>query len=208
MPAPLRWLLRRSALSPLSWAVDRRLGPVHAATAPPWSEASSSRWSLWPSSAGAAAFALGLLALMLSYGGWTKLEESRDGIRTRSYFGVYTVTTRREPAVAPAHPRHHPPRSPELDSGRRDRADLLLRPPLGRRPRASRSLPIFHGPNAAVGVVGLGTGTLSCYAEPGQDWRFFEIDPAMVRIASEPGHLHLPLAAAPRRRRWCSATPG
>ena len=32
-------------------------------------------------------------------------------------------------------------------------------------------------------VIGLGTGSLACYARPGQDWTFFEIDPAMVRVA-------------------------
>ena len=39
---------------------------------------------------------------------------------------------------------------------------------------------------AEVGVVGLGSGGLSAYAEPGQRWTYFEIDPAVVRIASNP----------------------
>jgi SAM-dependent methyltransferase len=43
----------------------------------------------------------------------------------------------------------------------------------------------FYGPNAAMGVVGLGSGTLACYAKPGQDWHFFEIDPLMVKIAKD-----------------------
>ncbi|MFO0824428.1 MAG: fused MFS/spermidine synthase [Gemmataceae bacterium] len=34
-----------------------------------------------------------------------------------------------------------------------------------------------------VAVVGLGTGTVSYYAEAGQEWTFFEIDPAVARIA-------------------------
>jgi hypothetical protein len=37
-----------------------------------------------------------------------------------------------------------------------------------------------------VGVVGLGTGAVAYYAKPGQEWTFFEIDPAVVRIASDP----------------------
>jgi len=36
------------------------------------------------------------------------------------------------------------------------------------------------GPNARIGVVGLGTGTLACYHKPGQAWHFFEIDPAVL----------------------------
>ena len=34
-----------------------------------------------------------------------------------------------------------------------------------------------------VAVVGLGTGTLACYHKPGQTWTFYEIDPAVSRIA-------------------------
>src|SRR5262249_24421906 len=34
-----------------------------------------------------------------------------------------------------------------------------------------------------VGVVGLGTGAVAYYAKPGQEWTFFEIDPAGARIA-------------------------
>jgi len=36
------------------------------------------------------------------------------------------------------------------------------------------------------GIVGLGTGALACYAEPGDDWRFYEIDPLVVDIARNP----------------------
>jgi hypothetical protein len=34
-----------------------------------------------------------------------------------------------------------------------------------------------------VAVLGLGAGALACYAEPGQDWTFYEIDPAVESIA-------------------------
>lgn len=34
-----------------------------------------------------------------------------------------------------------------------------------------------------IAVVGLGVGTLATYARPGQSWTFFEIDPAIERIA-------------------------
>ncbi|HWZ87354.1 MAG TPA: fused MFS/spermidine synthase [Polyangiaceae bacterium] len=37
-----------------------------------------------------------------------------------------------------------------------------------------------------VGVIGLGAGTLAAYALPGQAWTFFEINPAVVRIAMAP----------------------
>lgn len=43
-------------------------------------------------------------------------------------------------------------------------------------------------PPRRVGVVGLGTGAVSYYAQPGQNWTFFEIDPAVVRIAQNPAY--------------------
>jgi len=37
-----------------------------------------------------------------------------------------------------------------------------------------------------VAVVGLGSGTLSCYKGRDEQWTFFEIDPAVVKIARDP----------------------
>jgi len=37
-----------------------------------------------------------------------------------------------------------------------------------------------------IGVVGLGTGTLACYARPEQQWFFYEIDPVIEKIAQDP----------------------
>jgi hypothetical protein len=38
-----------------------------------------------------------------------------------------------------------------------------------------------------VGVVGLGSGALCCYARPGDRWTFYEIDPAVLTIARDLG---------------------
>ena len=37
-----------------------------------------------------------------------------------------------------------------------------------------------------MAVVGLGTGTVAAYGQPGQRMTFFEIDPEIVRIARDP----------------------
>jgi hypothetical protein len=37
-----------------------------------------------------------------------------------------------------------------------------------------------------VAVIGLGSGTLTCASEPGENWRFFEIDQSMVDTARDP----------------------
>jgi hypothetical protein len=39
--------------------------------------------------------------------------------------------------------------------------------------------------NWNIGVIGLGAGTMAAYAKPNQQWRFFEIDPEVNRIASD-----------------------
>ena len=51
---------------------------------------------------------------------------------------------------------------------------------------AVRHLRAERGELANVAVVGLGAGTLACYAEPGETWKFFEIDPEVIRIAQNP----------------------
>ncbi len=39
-----------------------------------------------------------------------------------------------------------------------------------------------------VGVVGLGAGSTACYRTPAQVWRFYEIDPLVVKVATNPAH--------------------
>jgi spermidine synthase len=48
--------------------------------------------------------------------------------------------------------------------------------------RAMRAVPALFGAGARVGFVGLGAGSLACYAEPDQRWTVFEIDPAVVDL--------------------------
>ena len=129
------------------------------------------------------AFTMSLAAMMLALGGWGVLALSIDGgMRVRSYFGIYsfseTATTRTLVHGTTVHGiqskvpgRENEPLSyyaPESGVGLALR-DLATRKADGR-----------------VGVVGLGAGTLACYKQPGQDWRFYEIDPAIEKIARDP----------------------
>jgi spermidine synthase len=41
-----------------------------------------------------------------------------------------------------------------------------------------------------VAVIGLGVGTLAAYAQPGQQWTFYEIDEAVERIARNPSYFN------------------
>lgn len=40
----------------------------------------------------------------------------------------------------------------------------------------------------SIGVVGLGSGALVCYAKPDQQWTLYEIDPLVVEIAENPAY--------------------
>jgi hypothetical protein len=45
---------------------------------------------------------------------------------------------------------------------------------------------LASAPPAEVGLVGLGAGTLAAYGRPGQRFTYYEIDPAVIRIARDP----------------------
>ena len=71
--------------------------------------------------------------------------------------------------------------------------------PLG---QAFASLPGAAGPRIAV--VGLGVGSLAAYAREGQHWTFFEVDPAVERLARQPAWFGYLEACGAR----CSVTVG
>ena len=115
------------------------------------------------------------------FGGLQALNLSiRSDARVRSYFGVYTVADA--------------PRRRTLIHGTtvhgvqlagnptRERTPTTYYVPGSGVGRVMTLAPALYGPTARIGVVGLGTGTLACYHRPGQRWRFYEIDPTMVRI--------------------------
>ncbi len=126
-----------------------------------------------------------LLYLMLCLGGWGKLAQSvTPGMLTRSYFGVYGVIDKGRDQRILFH-------GTTLHGVQNKRAGLELEPTSYYAPGSGVGLALGHasalfGPQARIGVVGLGTGTLACYARPGQRWRFYEIDPAMIAIARDP----------------------
>jgi len=127
-------------------------------------------------------FAACLAALMLSYGGWGTIGRSMADARTRSYFGIYEVSTRYDGTAR------------VLTHGTTLHGIQNLEPGLETVPtsyyarRSGVGLALgnadaLYGAHPRIGVVGLGSGTLSCYARPNQAWTFFEIDPAMVQVA-------------------------
>ena len=58
--------------------------------------------------------------------------------------------------------------------------------------RARKSAPL------RAAVIGLGTGTLACRIGPRESWRFFEIDPTVITIATDPKRFSLISSCAPK----------
>ena len=129
-------------------------------------------------------FAFTLAALMLSLGGWDKLALSFKQDMTRSFFGIYSVREIEGNARVLVHGTTvHGIQN--LGSATRERMATSYYAPRSGVGLAMAAAPRIF-PAAKVGVVGLGAGTLSCYGVPGQQWRFYEIDPKVVAIARDP----------------------
>ncbi|HEY8333134.1 MAG TPA: fused MFS/spermidine synthase [Tardiphaga sp.] len=56
--------------------------------------------------------------------------------------------------------------------------------------RAITALRARKGAPLRVAVIGLGSGTLACASQPGEDWKFFEIDQSMVDTARDPKYFN------------------
>ncbi|SOB88126.1 hypothetical protein SAMN06297144_3267 [Sphingomonas guangdongensis] len=132
-----------------------------------------------------APYVIALAAGLFIFGGFRALQTSWAGDqRTRSYFGVYTIRDYQGSRTLAHGTTLH---GIELTGSReRERWPTSYYVRGSGVGRALTLAPELYGPHARIGVVGLGTGTLACYAQPGQRWRIFEIDPAIVGIARDP----------------------
>lgn len=140
-------------------------------------------------------FMIGLVAMILVFGGWDALRLSAEpNARMRSYFGTYTIRDYGQVRVLAHGTTSHGLQM--LTPGRERQPTSYYGPRSGVGQAMLASSQLF-GRHARIGVVGLGTGTLACYARPGQDWRFYEIDPTMIRIARTSGKFTFLARCAP-----------
>lgn len=103
--------------------------------------------------------------------------------RARSFFGIYRVA---ETDDGKFRMLYH---GPTLHGGQR----LLPGPRYGPIAYYTQRSPVAEVMRKAqanadatrMGLVGLGAGSLACYYRPGDDWRFYEIDPLVAELASD-----------------------
>jgi len=107
----------------------------------------------------------------------------RELYRDRNFFGVYRVLASQGGDL------HRLVRGPTIH-GSQDLSPTRERTPISYYHRGSpigRLLDALPGSvTARVAVIGLGTGSIACYSEPGERWTFYEIDPQVERIARDP----------------------
>jgi hypothetical protein len=141
-------------------------------------------------------FALGITAI-IAVGFLFARDDGTERLAARSFYGVYRViddSTARIRNFYSGTTIH----GAELfgDAGRSPGSYYHRDGPLGAlfAARAWRTSPW------RVGVVGLGVGSTAAYARPGEAWTFYEIDPLVVKIASNDTLFHyLHAAAVPPR---------
>jgi len=103
--------------------------------------------------------------------------------RERSFFGVYRVTAAEGGDLHRLMHGNTTHGSQDLSPGNERTPASYYHPgsPIGQVLSAMPS-----SVTARAAIIGLGTGSIACYSEPGERWTFYEIDPAVERIARDP----------------------
>ncbi|MFM5894936.1 MAG: spermidine synthase [Novosphingobium sp.] len=163
----------------------------------------------WPIGAAAALLGLALvpwrwavmpflLGLMLAQGGYDTLVDSYQGLRTRSYFGIYKIRDNPEDKLRTMMHGTTVHGEQSTDPIRR-RTPLAYYGPTSGAGLVFGSARDLLGPRARIGVLGLGAGTLACFAQGDQAWTVFEIDPAVLQLSRNGTFTYLELCAPQAR---------
>lgn len=126
-------------------------------------------------------FGLGLGAILLAGAILPLGQNGRVVYSARSFFGTYLVLDQGsgEQRILSSGNTVHGAQNTDPQK----RLELLTYySPLGPAGRLFAAIPQAE----SIGVVGLGTGTMACFADEGDQVTFYEIDPEVVRIASDP----------------------
>jgi hypothetical protein len=128
-------------------------------------------------------FALAVGALILA-GAGTNGEFGPELAHARNFYGIIRVDNHATPPMRVLINGTIDHGAQSLDPARRLQP-LSYYHPAG--PLGQLFAHIGGGPlTQSVAVVGLGAGTVACYAHAGEHWTFFEINPAVVAIAENP----------------------
>lgn len=158
-------------------------------------------------------YVLACALLLAALGGLAQGKQTLQGTRSRSYFGIYTVTDFPNGERTLMH-------GTTLHGVQRGWPGTETEPTTyyGRTAGVGQALLAaerLYGADARIGVVGLGVGTLACYRRPGQAWTFFEIDPEVLSYSRRGIFTYLdrctpqaPVVIGDARLKLAGAAPG
>ena len=118
------------------------------------------------------------------------VRQADSQITQRSFFGVYRVADTPDGYRTLVHGTTLHGAQRVYDEEGKEVEDLVPTTyyypgsPMGRTIAKRRE--ILGKEKGRYGIVGLGTGSSSCHKQEGESWKFFEIDPVVIKIASNP----------------------
>lgn len=115
-------------------------------------------------------------------GAWVQLSRPTAVVMDRSFFGLHIV---RDTGGM----RHYTNGTTVHGAQRLSELGSVPTPLFYYHPKGALAevIRMDHGPaDRSVGILGLGIGAMACYAKPGEDWHFYEIDQKVVDIAVDP----------------------
>jgi spermidine synthase len=130
----------------------------------------------------------------------TMQSEVKRGAAERSFFGVYRmqITPNGERTslfrtLVHGTTLHGAQRVADIKQGKLAPADDTVPTtyyypgsPMGQTIAKRREILAAKGEKGRYGIVGLGTGSSSCHIQEGETFKFFEIDPTVIKIAKNP----------------------
>lgn len=123
--------------------------------------------------------------------------DTRVVSRERSFFGVSTVKAiETEAGLVHRYAHGDTIHNTQLRAPGETRVPLAYyshEGPFGDIVRAARE----KNPAMSVAAIGLGAGALACHTGVGEDWVFYEIDPAVIRMATDPDRFSYMSECAP-----------
>jgi hypothetical protein len=118
------------------------------------------------------------------------VRQADSQITQRSFFGVYRVADTSEGYRTLVHGTTLHGAQRTYDEEGKEVEDLVPTTyyypgsPMGRTIAKRRE--VLGKEKGRYGIVGLGTGSSACHKQDGESWKFFEIDPVVIKISSNP----------------------
>jgi hypothetical protein len=145
--------------------------------------------------------ALSMLMVVLS----SVTGQTPERVAMRSYFGVLSVTDNGDYRLLNHGTTvHGAQRLNELTGNFTGKPHpLTYYSPEGGMARALAAAQVrlaAEGKSGIIRVIGLGTGSLACYAKPNEDWAYYEIDRDVIKVAQDKNQFTFLSSCAPNMR--------